>query len=63
MPDLAVDKEFQRAGIGKELVPLVREKLGEGITLILVSAPTAVEYYPRLGFKKIDKAFWIRRKR
>ncbi|WP_369681858.1 GNAT family N-acetyltransferase [Alicyclobacillus macrosporangiidus] len=30
LPDVAVDKEFQRAGTGKELVRLVREKLGKG---------------------------------
>jgi predicted N-acetyltransferase YhbS len=63
LSDLAVDTEIQRAGIGKELVRLLQEKLGNEVTLMLIAAPTAVEYYPRIGFEKLDKAFWIRRKR
>lgn len=61
--DLAVDAEYQRVGIGKELVRLIQERLGEEVTLLLVAAPTAVEYYPRIGFEKLDNAFSIRRKR
>lgn len=63
LSDLAVDTEYQRSGIGKELVRLIQEKLGDEVTLLLVAAPTAVEYYPRIGFEKLDKAFSIRRKR
>lgn len=63
LSDLAVDAEYQRSGIGKELVRLIQEKLGEEVTLILVAAPSAVDYYPRIGFEKLDKAFSIKRKR
>ncbi len=63
LSDLAVDTEYQRSGIGKELVRLIQEKLGDEVTLLLIAAPTAVEYYPRIGFEKLDKAFSIRRKR
>jgi ribosomal protein S18 acetylase RimI-like enzyme len=63
LSDLAVDAEYQRVGIGKELVHLIKEKLGEEVTLLLVAAPSAVEYYPRIGFEKLDKAFSIKRKR
>lgn len=63
LSDLAVDTGYQRSGIGKELVRLIQEKLGDEVTLLLVAAPTAVEYYPRIGFEKLDKAFSIRRKR
>lgn len=63
LSDLAVDAEYQRSGIGKELVRCIKEKLGEEVTLLLVSAPNAIEYYPRIGFEKSDKAFLIRRNR
>ena len=63
LSDLAVDANYQRNGIGKELVRLIQEKMGDEVTLILVSAPTAMEYYPRIGFEKSDKAFLIKRKR
>lgn len=62
LSDLAVDVQFQRNGIGKELVRLIQEKIGDEVTLILISAPNAVDYYPRIGFEKSDKAFLIRRK-
>lgn len=63
LSDLAVDKAYQRRGIGQELVRLTQGLIGDAVTLILISAPTAVEYYPRLGFQKVDKAFSIPRKR
>jgi len=62
LSDLAVDAEYQRSGIGKELVRRIREKLGDEVSLLLVSAPNAVDYYPRIGFEKSDKAFLIKRK-
>jgi N-acetylglutamate synthase-like GNAT family acetyltransferase len=62
LSDLAVDANYQRSGIGKELVHYIQEKLGEEVTLVLVSASNAVDYYPRIGFEKCDKAFLIRRK-
>ncbi|KAA9032418.1 GNAT family N-acetyltransferase [Niallia endozanthoxylica] len=63
LSDLAVDAQYQRSGIGKELVRRIQEKLGDEVALLLVSAPNAVDYYPRIGFEKSDKAFLIKRKR
>lgn len=63
LSDLAVDAKYQCSGIGKELVRQIQEKLGDEVTLLLVSAPNAVDYYPRIGFEKSDKAFLIKRKR
>ena len=62
LSDLAVDEQFQGNGIGKELVRLIQEKIGKEVTLILIASPNAVDYYPRIGFEKSDKAFLIRRK-
>lgn len=61
LSDLAVCMEYQKAGIGKMLVEKLRENLGDEVSLLLLSAPTAMEYYPRLGFEKINNAFLIPR--
>jgi GNAT superfamily N-acetyltransferase len=63
LSDLAVRAEYQRKGIGKGLVERVREAIGEEPMLLLLSAPTAMEYYPKIGFEKIDNAFLIQRQR
>ncbi len=63
LSDLAVDKEFQKQGIGKELVKVTRQTLGDEAMLLLLSAPEAMEYYPKLGFDKLNNAFQINRVR
>nr|WP_263327409.1 GNAT family N-acetyltransferase [Neobacillus sp. Marseille-Q6967] len=63
LSDLAVDREYQKQGIGKELVRLTKEKIGDEVTLLLLSAPSAMEYYPKIGFEKIENGFRIQRKR
>lgn len=63
LSDLAVDKEYQKHGIGKELINKVQKEIGEECSLVLLSAPGAVDYYPRVGFEKSDKAFVIKRYR
>lgn len=61
--DLAVRKEYQKLGIGKELIRLTQEKIGQQTTLILFAAPSAMEYYPKVGFQKAENAFVIKRKK
>lgn len=63
LSDLAVDKEYQHAGIGKMLVTFTRIIAGEECTLLLLSAPAAMEYYPKVGFEKLENAFAIKRER
>ncbi|MDQ0229312.1 GNAT family N-acetyltransferase [Metabacillus malikii] len=63
LSDLAVDKTYQYKGIGKQLVRLLQEEIGEEVALLLLSSPTAMEYYPKIGFDKIDNGFKISRKR
>lgn len=58
LSDLAVDTSFQHQGIGKKLIQKVREQLGAKCKLILLSAPAAVEYYPKIGFTKHLSA-WV----
>lgn len=61
LSDLAVIKDYQKTGIGTELVRHLTEHLGEEVSLLLLSAPSAMEYYPRIGFEKTEKAFLIPR--
>jgi N-acetylglutamate synthase-like GNAT family acetyltransferase len=63
LSDLAVDKDYQKSGIGKELIDRIRKIIGEEVALILLSAPSAMDYYPKVGFDKVDNGFIIRRKR
>jgi ribosomal protein S18 acetylase RimI-like enzyme len=50
LSDLAVDEKYQKQGIGKELIRLTQSKLGRKAKLILLSAPKAETYYPKIGF-------------
>lgn len=63
LSDLAVSKPYQKLGIGKQLVEHLRETLGAEVSLVLLSAPSAMEYYPRIGFTQTDKGFVIARER
>ncbi|WP_042463275.1 GNAT family N-acetyltransferase [Neobacillus dielmonensis] len=63
LSDLAVDKDYQKSGIGRKLVRLLQEQLGDEVTLLLLASPTAMEYYPKIGFETIDNGFKILRKR
>jgi predicted N-acetyltransferase YhbS len=63
LSDLAVDKEYQGHGIGKELVQRTRDTVGEEVSVVLLSAPGAMSYYPGLNFSPADNAFIIKRKR
>lgn len=62
LSDLAVDKNYQGMGIGRELVRRTQAVIGDQVSLILLSAPSAMEYYPTLGFEAASNAFVIRRK-
>ncbi len=62
LSDLAVDKALQGRGIGKELIRRTQAVIGDEVSLILLSAPDAMSYYPSVGFQKAENAFVIRRK-
>ena len=58
LSDLAVDTEFQRKGIGRELIQRTHREAGLTTTLILLSAPKARDYYPHIGMTSHDSC-WI----
>lgn len=62
LSDLAVRKEYQEQGIGKQLIQITKDQIGENSMLLLLSAPNAMEYYPKVGFEKVDNGFIIKRK-
>jgi predicted N-acetyltransferase YhbS len=61
LADLAVAPGYKKSGIGKKLIDLTKEKLGEQSMVLLLSVPTAMDYYPKVGFTKLDNSFIINR--
>ncbi|MCS4308180.1 GNAT superfamily N-acetyltransferase [Rheinheimera pacifica] len=59
--DLLVDKAYQQQGIGKALLAAVLQATGPQVQQLLRSAPSAMQYYPQVGFTAIDNAFHIQR--
>lgn len=56
LSDLAVDENYQKKGIGKELIRLTKEHTPKA-TLILLAAPKAVGYYPKIGMKQWEQCY------
>lgn len=59
LSDLAVDANFQKQGIGKELIRLTKEASGES-TLILLAAPNAKDYYSKIGMLRFEDCFLLK---
>jgi GNAT superfamily N-acetyltransferase len=62
LSDLAVKKEYQKTGIGKSLIEYTQQAIGDQTILLLLSAAPAMEYYPKVGFEKVENGFIIKRK-
>jgi GNAT superfamily N-acetyltransferase len=60
LSDLAVDRDYQRQGIGRAMMSRIRDYLGSEVMLLL-SSPEAMAYYPHIGFEKADNAWIIHR--
>lgn len=60
LADLAVDAQCQKQGIGKRLIEETKKHLGKECMLVLLAAPKANDYYPKLGFEHNPRA-WILR--
>ena len=60
--DLAVDREWQGQGVGRELIRRSREAAGDGATFLLLAAPGIEDYYLKAGLEKFETCFGIRRK-
>jgi predicted N-acetyltransferase YhbS len=58
LSDLAVDRAFQGAGIGTELIRLTQRQLHPEAKVVLLAAPRAADYYPKIGMTQHFSA-WV----
>ena len=62
LSDLAVDVQYRQRGIGKRLIDETHLAAGLNTTLILVAAPAAEDYYPKIGMKHLSSCWAIPRR-
>ncbi len=62
LSDLAVDEGWQRQGIGKRLIEETHRAAGLETTLLLVAAPAAEAYYPKIGLENVPSCWKISRR-
>lgn len=61
LADLAVDQEYQRSGIGKQLIEETKARLGTECMIVLLAAPKANEYYAHIGFEHNPRAWTLKK--
>lgn len=61
LSDLAVRNNYKKNGIGKKLIDLTKETVGNQSMVLLLSVKSAIEYYPKVGFVKHKRSFIIDR--
>ncbi|WP_439644808.1 GNAT family N-acetyltransferase [Caldalkalibacillus mannanilyticus] len=54
-------KEYQKKGIGQELIAKTQDSLSSDVALLLLSAPNAMSYYPHIGFTQAHHAWLLPR--
>jgi predicted N-acetyltransferase YhbS len=59
LADLAVRVSHQRQGIGRELIRRTQDACTPETRLVLLSAPQAVTYYPRVGFTRHEQCWQL----
>jgi predicted N-acetyltransferase YhbS len=59
LADLAVRESHQRQGIGRELIRRTQDACTAETRLVLLSAPKAVTYYPRVGFERHEQCWQL----
>lgn len=60
LADLAIRESHQHQGIGVELIRLTREAMGPRSMIVLLAAPAAVDYYPKIGFTQHGSAWLLK---
>lgn len=60
LADLAVDDEYQCQGIGKRLIEETQARAEPECMMVLLAAPLANEYYPKLGFTHNPRAWMLK---
>jgi GNAT superfamily N-acetyltransferase len=59
LSDLAVRESHQKRGIGKELIRRTQALAGKDAKLVLLAAPAAEQYYPKIGFTHHPQAWML----
>jgi GNAT superfamily N-acetyltransferase len=62
LADLAVDAAYQKQGIGKRLIEETKRRLKPECMIVLLAAPKADAYYPKLGFERNPRGWILRGK-
>ena len=57
--DLAVDRDYQGRGIGRQLLEATKAALHPKATLYLIAAPKAISYYEHIGMLRNERCFAI----
>lgn len=60
LSDLAVHQAYQKSGIGRELIRHTQRAGGPHTKIVLLAAPAAEQYYPRIGFTHHPQAWVLR---
>jgi len=63
LSDLAVDAAYQHQGIGRQLIAQTHTAAGPDTTLLLVAAPAAENYYPKIGMQAVKSCWAIYRQK
>jgi GNAT superfamily N-acetyltransferase len=58
LADLAVDEAYQHQGVGSRLIEETRSRLEPECMVVLLAAPKAHDYYPKVGFEHHPRA-WV----
>ena len=61
LADLAVDEQYQKSGIGKQLIEETKARLGLECMIVLLAAPKANEYYEHIGFEHNPRAWTLKK--
>jgi len=59
LSDLAVDKAYQKQGIGKALIRRTKQE-SPSAKLILLAAPDAIPYYPKIGMSQYEFCYFLK---
>jgi GNAT superfamily N-acetyltransferase len=59
LADLVVHEHYQQRGIGKRLIDLTQAQAAPNCMMVLLAAPLANDYYPKLGFIHNPRAWML----
>ena len=61
LADLAVDEQYQKQGIGKQLIEETKSHLASECMIVLLAAPKANDYYQKIGFEHNPRAWTLKK--